>query len=291
MNKINKNTIMITLGFLGGLSSWPLLELVLSKQSLFSNYLVFFMTATLIPGLFMGLFMGCGEGLLNKSTSRTIKGAVLGLVIGAIGGILGGFIGQLLLVGIIQYFPDTDMGLILLARTIGWALVGICVGVSEGIRSRSLRKMMLGASGGFLGGAMGGFVLELLSRNESSGTYLRLAGLLLMGTMISVFYTFFDKKYSFGILRVLNGSQAGKEYRINQKKMDLGSGNRTIIFSDYDQMSDKEIQLNVEKGVITVIDDKVENNLYVNEKATVKTQLKYGDVIKAGSVKLLLEAE
>ena len=73
--------------------------------------------------------------------------------------------------------------------------------------------------------------------------------------------------------------------------MDLGSGNRTMIFTDYDGVNDKEIEIKVDKGVITVIDEKIENNLYVNEKATNKTQLKYGDVIKAGSVKLLLEAE
>jgi hypothetical protein len=291
MKKISKNTIMISLGFLGGMSSWPLLEMILSKQSSFSNYLIFFIMASLVPGFFMGLFMGCGEGLLNKSLNRILKGAFIGLVVGTLGGISGGFIGQILLVKIIQYFPNSSQALVLTARTCGWALVGLFVGLSEGIRSLSLRKMLLGGLGGVLGGAMGGFTLELFSRYWNSSSLLRLVGLLLMGTMISVFYTFFDKKYSFGVLRVLNGSQAGKKYRINQKKMDLGSGNRTMIFTDYDGVDDKEIELSVNKGVITVIGEKDENNLYVNEKPTNKTQLKYGDVIKAGSVKLLLEAE
>ena len=290
MRKIGKNTIVITLGFLGGLASWPFLELVLWKQSLFSNYLVFFILATLIPGLFLGLFMGFSEGLLNKSVSRTIKGAIIGTLLGTIGGIVGGFVGQILLISIIQFFPNSDFAILLIARTAGWALVGLFVGLSEGVRALSLRKCVLGAVGGLLGGSLGGLSLEILSRYFNS-SYPRLGGVLIMGTMISIFYTFFDKKYSFGILRVLNGSQAGKTYRVNQKNMDLGSGNRTIIFSDYDNMNDKEIEIKVEKGVITVIDDKLENNLYVNEKATNKTQLKYGDVIKAGSVKLLLETE
>ena len=290
MTKINKNTIMIFLGLLGGLISWPLLELVLWKQSSFSNYLIFFMTATLIPGFFMGMFLACGEGLLNKSISRTIKGALIGLLAGSAGGILGGFAGQVLLSYIIQICPDSGSGVLVLARTFGWALVGIFVGLSEGIRSFSSRKLLLGALGGFIGGALGGLFLEILSRYFSSSLP-RLLGLLLMGVMISVFYTFLDKKYSFGILRVLNGSQAGKKYRINQKSMDLGSGNRTMIFTDYENMNDKEIEIKVDKGVITVIDDSNGKNLYVNEKATDKTQLKYGDVIKAGSLKLLLEAE
>lgn len=290
MKKISKNTIIIVLGLIGGMASWPLLELVLSKQSSFSNYLLFFITATLIPGFFLGLFMGCGEGILNKSLSRTIKGALIGLLAGSAGGILGGFAGQLLLSSMIQYFPKSTSTLLVSTRTAGWALVGIFVGLSEGIRSRSFRKMLLGASGGLLGGAVGGLLLEILSRYLDS-SFPRLAGLVLMGTMISVFYTFFDKKFSFGVIRVLNGSQAGKKYRINQRSMDLGSGNRTMIFTDYDGVNDKEIEIKVDKGVITVIDEKIENNLYVNEKATNKTQLKYGDVIKAGSVKLLLEAE
>lgn len=291
MKKISKNTIMISLGFLGGLASWPFLEMVLSKQSSFSNYLIFFILATLIPGLFIGAFMGGGEGLLNKSTGRIVKGSLIGMLVGTAGGILGGFSGQLLLVAILQYFPNSNMALLLIARTCGWALVGLFVGLSEGIRAFSLRKILLGALGGFLGGAMGGFFLEILSRYWSGSSFLRLIGLILMGTMISVFYSFFDKKYSFGVLRVLNGSQAGKKYRINQNKMDLGSGNRTMIFSDYEGVDDKEVELNVKHGVITVVNEKKNNNLYVNEKSTNKTQLKYGDVIKAGSVKLLLEAE
>jgi len=290
MKKMSKNAIIIILGFIGGMASWPILELVLTKQSAFNNYLLFFITATLIPGLFLGLFMGCGEGILNKSLSRTVKGALVGLLVGSAGGILGGFAGQFLLSTIIQYFPESSTALLIIARTFGWALVGIFVGLTEGIRSGSVRKMLLGLCGGFLGGAIGGLILEILSDYFSS-SYPRLAGLILMGTMISLFYTFFDKKFSFGVIRVLNGSQAGKKYRINQKTMDLGSGNRTMIFSDYDDVNDKEIEIKVDRGVITVIDENSGNHLYVNEKATNKTQLKYGDVIKAGSVKLLLEAE
>ena len=290
MKKINTNTIIISLGFLGGLSSWPLLELVLSSQSSFRNYLLFFITATLIPGFFMGFYMGCSEGLISKSISRTVKGALVGLFVGSLGGVVGGLTGQLVLVWIIQLFPESSMVILLLARTLGWAFVGLFVGISEGVRALSLRKSGLGALGGVLGGSLGGLLLEVFSRYSNS-TIFRLIGLVLMGTMISLFYSFFDKKYSFGILRVLNGYQAGKRYRINQKKMDLGSGNRTMIFTEYEGLNDKEIQINVEKGVITIIDDKIENNLYVNEKATNKTQLKYGDVIKAGTVKLLLEAE
>lgn len=290
MTKIGKNTILILLGFSGGLASWPLLELVLWKQASFSNYLIFLITATLIPGLFMGLFMGCSEGLLNKSAGRIVKGALVGLIAGSVGGILGGFFGQLLLSSVIQYFPESGQPVVLIARTCGWAFVGIFVGLSDGVRSLSLRKMLLGSLGGFIGGSIGGLLLEFLSGYFSS-SFPRLAGLLVMGSMISLFYAFLDKKYSFGVLRVLNGSQAGKKYRINQKSMDLGSGNRTIIFSDYENMNDKEIEIKVERGVVTIIDEKIENNLFVNEKATNRTQLKYGDVIKAGSVKLLLEAE
>ncbi|MCP4176138.1 MAG: phosphopeptide-binding protein, partial [bacterium] len=75
MKKINKEIVIIVLGLLGGLSSWPFLELVLSNQSSFSNYLVFFIVATMMPGLALGFFIGCGEGLINKSFSRVIKGS------------------------------------------------------------------------------------------------------------------------------------------------------------------------------------------------------------------------
>lgn len=290
MNKIGKNTIIILLGLCGGIAAWPILELVLWNQGMFGSFLFFLIAATIIPGLFIGLFLGSGEGLLSRSTGRTVKGALIGLAAGSAGGLVGGFAGQVLLSTVARIYPAFGVVHLTIVRTLGWALVGIFIGLSEGVRSLSLRKAGLGALGGLVGGALGGLVLELLSQVYPSSLP-RLIGLLMMGTMIGVFYTLFDKKFSFGVLRVLNGKQAGKRYRINQKKMDLGSGNRTIIFSEYDDMEDKEIELQVDKGVITVIDEKGGKNLQVNERKTAKTELKYGDVIKAGSVKLMLEAE
>jgi len=291
MKKVNKEILVISLGLFGGLASWPFLEFILSKQGSFNNYLIFFIIATMIPGLFLGLFIGCGEGIINKSGKRIVKGSLIGLFTGAAGGVLGGILGQLLLVNILQYFPSAGFTVLLIARSAGWALVGIFVGMSEGVRALSLRKIILGALGGFFGGFLGGLVLEILTNTIGISVFYRLTGLVIMGTMIGVFYTFLDKKYSFGSIRILNGNQAGKRYRINQKQMDLGTGNSTIILSDYDGIEEKEIQFNVDKGVITVIDEKVNKTLFVNDKETTKKDLKYGDVIKSGSIKMLLEAE
>lgn len=290
MNKIGKNTIIILLGFCGGLAAWPVLELVLWNQGVFGSFLMFLIVATVIPGLFTGLFLGSAEGLLSRSSGRAVKGALIGLVAGSIGGMIGGFAGQFLLSTVARLYPAFGVVQLTVVRTLAWTLVGIFVGISEGIRALSARKAGLGALGGMIGGALGGVIFELLSTVFSSSMP-RLLGLVIMGTMIGVFYTLFDKKFSFGVLRVLNGEQAGKRYRINQKKMDLGSGNRTIIFSEYDGVEDKEIELQVNKGVITIIDEKSDKTLLVNDKTTAKTELKYGDVIKAGSVKLMLEAE
>ncbi|MBN2657101.1 MAG: hypothetical protein JXR86_08580 [Spirochaetales bacterium] len=290
MKIIGKNTITGLLGLAGGLASWPFLELVLWKQGAFPSYLLFFLTATVIPGLFIAMFLGASEGVIGRNWSRAVKGALIGLVSGTIGGLVGGLSGQILLSRILVWFPGRGDVLETAARTLAWALVGIFIGLSDGIRSVSLRKIGVGALGGMVGGSLGGFLLEMLSRSFASSIP-RLAGLVLMGLMIGVFYSLLDRKYSFGVLRVLNGSQAGKKYRINQKKMDLGSGNRTIIFNDYEGVDDKEIELRVDRGQITVIDDKMNSKLFVNDKATIKTTLKYGDVIKAGTVKMLLEAE
>jgi len=290
MKIIGKNTISALLGLAGGLASWPFLEFVLWKQGSFPSYLLFFVAATLIPGLFIALFLGSAEGFISKNWSRAIKGALVGMAAGTVGGLIGGLSGQILLSRILVWFPGRGGILEAAARTIAWAFAGIFIGMSDGVRSLSPRKIGVGALGGLVGGALGGFLLEMLSRSFASSLP-RLAGLVLMGLMIGIFYSLLDWKYSFGVLRVLNGSQAGKRYRINQKKMDLGSGNRTIIFNDYDGMEDKEVELRVDHGQITVIDEKMNNKLYVNDKATNKTTLKYGDVIKAGSVKLLLEAE
>src|SRR5690606_28125408 len=88
---------------------------------------------------------------------------------GALGGALGMWLGDwinYLLVGQLgARRGSSSMGYLLgtmAARGLGWMVLGVAVGLSEGIAARSLQKLSYGTLGGALGGFVGGALFGLV---------------------------------------------------------------------------------------------------------------------------------
>ena len=54
-----------------------------------------------------------------------------------------------------------SLAITMVARGLGWSLLGVAIGMSEGIAARSLGKFSYGMLGGALGGLVGGVLFEL----------------------------------------------------------------------------------------------------------------------------------
>jgi hypothetical protein len=74
------------------------------------------------------------------------------------------------------------------SRAVGWAVLGLFVGVGEGVRAASLKKAAVGALGGLIGGLAGGFPPEYAALLFPKLAYPRLLGFLILGLAIGVFY-------------------------------------------------------------------------------------------------------
>ena len=81
-----------------------------------------------------------------------------------------------------------SLAVTMLARGLGWCLLGVAIGMSEGIAARSLGKFSYGTLGGALGGFLGGVLFELFhsfARASLSTTYFWSAlGLVILGACI-----------------------------------------------------------------------------------------------------------
>ncbi len=296
MSLLMRRLIIIILGILAGIAAWPVAELILIYQADFPSYFVFITVLGAVFGMIMGLFFGSGEGITSSVKSRVKRGMLTGTLIGFLGGIIGFLAGQaaLLLIGgylMRSYKSFNSIGLPV-SRAIGWAFLGVFIGMVEGFRAGSLKKIIIGIIGGLLGGLLGGLALEYSKYLFPQVVYSRLVGLIILGFLLGLFYGIIEKGLSFGVLRVLNGKLRGKEFLINQNRIRIGRSDKNdITLAQYENISDSHAVVKIKRGeaILANLDPKIP--VFVNERAVKEHKLKMEDVIKIGSAKLYYKYE
>lgn len=287
-----KKFIFTFIGLLAGLAAWPVSETVLYFQTQFSSYLIFSICMGVVFGAVMGGFLGSSEGITLSIRPKILPGIITGVVVGAFGGAIGFIIGQGSLFITSEWIFHSNKLFqsfgIPISRAIGWAFLGMFIGTIEGVRALSSTKIKVGLLGGFIGGALGGCALEYLRFNYPGMIFARLIGLIIMGGLIGLFYGLFEKRFSIGVLKLLNGKLKGKEYLLLQKKIKVGCSKKADIFlSGYKNVVEEHACLTLKKDevYINAIDNK--HRVLVNEIKITTHKLKLDDIVQMGSSKFL----
>lgn len=295
MSTLKKRLIIVGIGILAGAAAWPLMELLVAEQGAFPSYRIFTVVSGAVFGALFGLFFASAEGVIAGNWRRIVRGALAGLGIGAVGGAIGFLIGQLILFLLVNVSFTAQGRLdtvgIPLARALGWAVLGVFVGTAEGVRVRSLRKSAIGALGGVFGGLLGGAAIEYAIIVLPTLPAVRLAGLVLFGLLVSVFYGIVERRLSYGVLRLLNGRFKGKEFVLNQHRMRIGSApDCDILLADYRNVRPHHVRARVVRDDVYLTPEDGAS-LTVNDEAVTEHKLKYEDVVKIGNAKLFYNHE
>lgn len=292
MSSFMKKVFLCLIGIIAGLAAWPFAETAMVYQAYFPSFLIFSIVVGLIFGLFMGGFFATSEGIILADKSKIFKGMLTGALVGLIGGIIGFLAGQfsLFIIGqmLIHSMRSFNKIGLPISRAVGWAVLGIFIGITEGVRSSSMKKISIGIIGGFLGGAFGGLASELIKQVIPNVLFARLIGLLIFGFFIGLFYGFVEKRLSYGVLRLLNGIYKGKEYLINQKKLKIGlSPKNDVTLSEYNDIHEYHAQVQVKHDDVYIKNMNKVIPVKVNDQSISEYLLKFGDVIKIGEAKFL----
>jgi len=294
MSTLMRRIFFCIIGIIAGLAAWPISEFILLLQSSFPSYLIFSIVLGMFLGILFGAFFGSSEGIIMSIKPNILTGILHGAVIGIAGGIIGFLAGQAALFIIGETFIHSmkrfnTIGFPI-SRAIGWAFMGVFLGMVEGIRSRSTDKLRVGILGGILGGITGGLVLEYFRILIPNIMFARLFGIIIFGLLIGLFYGFVQVRLSFGVLRLLNGKFKGKEFLINQKKMKIGiSEKNDIVLSGYSKISDQHAELLVKKNEVIIKNLDSKTPVTINEDKIKEHLLKLEDVIKIGSAKFIFK--
>jgi hypothetical protein len=291
-----KRLIILGLGILAGILVWPFIELLIVLQGYFPSFLIFSITMGALFGGIFGAVYGTGEGIIASSRRRIVRGALTGFITGFVGGTAGFLFGQwvLFLLGqylFISYRNFTYLGLPI-ARAAGWAVTGIFIGIIEGIRAGSNKKIGIGVLGGFLGGLLGGAVIEYSRILIDNYALARLIGFLVFGASIAAFYALIERKMSYGVLRILNGPYKGREYILNNTVIRIGLDEKNdIILKPYRHVVPVHAVIRAIGDDLVIEKGEDKASVFLNDEMIKEKVLKYEDVIKIGSAKFYYRHE
>jgi hypothetical protein len=216
-------------GALGGLLGWLLFG-VFGNRAASTEHAMLFLTwehlnwllgGVLIGGV-IGFFVVSVDAIRDQAPIRFARLASYGMMLGAVGGMLGMLVGE----GVNLLLQKGAFLLQMLGRGLGWMLLGVAIGMSEGIAARSMGKFSYGALGGAIGGFLGGMLFHVFyhfNRQFASTTYLWSAlGLVILGACIGSLSALVQTIFQPASVRVLRGWQEGREYALDKSQNLLG---------------------------------------------------------------------
>lgn len=294
MTKFVRIIIISIIGLLSGLACWPFVEFFINYQTFFPSYLIFSLTIGTIIGVIMGAFFSCIDYITIEKKEKFFSNILLGKIIGGIGGILGFLFAQYILFILGERLLRTqvsfDYFIMPFTKAFSWSIFGAFIGAVDGIRSKSLKKFGIGLLGGILGGFFGGLLLEYLLIIFPRSIYSRLIGLSVLGFFIGFFLSLIEDKFSRGILKLLNGVFKGREYLLNQKRVQIGKAkDNDIVLKDFAIMNDYHAVLECKKNSIFIKNLSKDHPVKVNDEIIDQYELRHEDVIKIGSAKFLFK--
>ena len=229
-----------------------------------------------LVGAAIGFALSVVAGLANGRLSQIAMRALPGLVAGGFGGAIGSFVGDLL-------YP-------FLGRAPGWMIVGIGIGVVEGLYERSASKLRNGLIGGALGGLLGGLLFDPLLHHvaHGSGMSSRAIAFVILGIAIGALIGLVQVVLKDAWLTVLDGYRPGRQVILSRPVTFLGRGDHLqlpFLGPMNAGLESEHVRIARQPSGSFVVEDNHSQlgTRLNNQPLTRPTELHDGDVIKFGT--------
>lgn len=203
MNRLMRLYYYGVLGAIGGLFGWQLSNLL--GLSFTPNLYLSETIVGALLGLCIGALIGLSEGLVTRNLLHALRLALFSALLGAAGGALGLPIAE----GMYQL-----LGGQVWLRPMGWGLFGLLIGLAVAFKGGA--QMWKGGLGGFLGGTVGGLLLEAARMALASSLLGKAAGLILLGASTGVCIALIVFLLSRAWLEVTSGKLKGSEFILDK---------------------------------------------------------------------------
>ncbi len=177
--------------------------------------------AGLAIGGTVGFFLNASGPFRDGAWLKLARASTWGAIAGAAGGALGLVLGEM----VIGLFRGGLVG-----RSLSWAVLGLGIGVSQGLADRSRQRLFYGLIGGALGGAIGGYFFEMLrvvlGERHDLGQGL---GIAILGAGLGLFLALVEQVLRRSWVQVLSGRQEGRSYLLSKQRSAIGLNERAEV--------------------------------------------------------------
>ncbi len=240
--------------------------------------------------LFIGLFLGLGEGIFYGSKENAVKYAAIGAGVSLVIGFISGYLAQLMYAAVI----DTDSSLFIksLLRGVGWAIMGIGIGLAVGLIKPEKKRILFCTLGGFAGAFIGGFLFNYVCEIIPEDMVARGVAILIMGLLIGVGVGLLEQFAKAAWLKVIRGEFEGKEYLVFAGTTSIGNnGKNTIVLFKDKLVGPHHCDIKLEGSKYVLTDCGTPMGTIVNGIRVTRHVLKQGDAIALGNSVLVFNTK
>lgn len=290
---------MAIAGAVGGFLAWVVEEPFISDRAASETALVALVSMAGFGGVlggFIGLALGSVEGVVAWVWEKAVQGGLLGLAIGGVGGAFGGLLGQLAYGLMGGGGPGHNPVLQIAIRAFAWAVVGLFVGLGQGVMIQARRKIVNGLIGGAVGGFVGGFLFDPLALGATvaaqllgadiGGELSRMVGMTVMGACAGAAIGLVEEIRKEAWLIIIAGPLTGKQFIIYRSPTIIGSSPKADICLMKDTAVAPEHAAVEMEGHRCILATLTGSPTVVNGHAISRQALRDGDNIQVGATVL-----
>jgi pSer/pThr/pTyr-binding forkhead associated (FHA) protein len=283
-------------GLVGGAIGWLPVEIVNHGHSLteststgqkFGEYFAMALMAGLIGGMIIA-----ADAQSLELTPQAKRGFLRGFILCFILAIPANYYSNITFNLILQAggwsvdHPGSVFYLIV-ARLVGWTLMGMMLGVGVGLSTLSLRNVLKGAAGGWVGGFVGGLLFDLIGSISQSGLPSRFITLSAIGLSIGLFIGLVQELTKAAWLAVEAGRLRGRQYRIEGGTATIGRAEENPIglFGDAG-VQPRHAVISRQGGNYSIRNLAVQEGTFVNGNRIETVDLHDGDHIRISNYEM-----
>lgn len=250
---------------------------------------------TIILGVLIAVGLSIAEEVVSKNFTRVLIIGIIATILGAIGG----FVVALFINDIYNALQGDSTGFCfqqILARAVGWSILGAFLAIAPGIMMRSPKKFLLGLIGGAIGGFIGGALFDpicfkLLEDYEHAVVVARCVNILGLGVGAAMATVLLENAAKQGWLKVATGVIMGKQFILYRNPTIIGSSPKCEIYLFKDpSVAPQHAAINNRNGefIITAISG---TTVLINNAPIRQQRLRSGDLIQIGNTIFVFEAK
>lgn len=243
-----------------------------------------------VIALFIGLFLGIGEGIFYGSKEKAFKYGAIGAGVSLALGFISGYLAQWMYSTMLGEDPSDIAAAFI--RGLGWAVMGLGIGVAIGLIKPEKKRMLFCALGGLGGGFLGGFLFNYVCDIIPNDVVARGVAIVIMGILIGVGVGLLEQFAKQAWLKVIRGEFEGKEYLVFAGTTSIGNnGKNTIVLFKDKLVGPHHCDIVLEGSKYVLVDSGTPMGTIVNGMKTTRHVLRQGDAIAIGNSVLVFNTK